>query len=351
MNHPDDQSEAGAVGLSKSNSKSRRAAHAAKVAARSAQSSGVIKCYVERFEDADRRPDLRLREKSTKRLVRVLTDNQLFRSFAPLANLLQDCFAHGGGLVEARGRAEYIAISAPIVRQTAQEIAVAFEGFSVKVHIVTAQVISPPTSVWAYIEEYPTEDGALGLRLRQKGTGRKIEMYGRNQDHLLTFLSSPQFTGADTHMGNLYDKDGFEDYVLVSGGKTTDSYDVVLFNDGAELTYLLGPTPDTAYRDAFRVLIEESAPEAHARTAQTHFDKGQYREAVLSARLAVETACGGRGQDVKRRLTDAPADVTAAGNALYEKRHVAVHEGDTRVEQPDALQAIRAMHLVLAYLV
>ena len=274
----------------------------------------------------------------------------MFRSFAPLSNLLQDCYTHGGGLVEPRSRAEYIAISAPIVKQSAQEIAVAFEGFSVKVHIVTADVASPPTSVWAYIEEYPVEDGGLGLRLRQKVSGRKIEMYGKNQDHLLTFLSSPQFTGTDTHMANLYQKDGFDDYVMVSGGAATDSYDVLLFNDGAELSYLLGPTPDTAYRDAFREPTDESAPEAHARTAQTHFDKGRYREAVLSARLAVETACGGRGTDVKRRLANAPADVRTAGDALYGKRHVAVHEGDTRVEQPDATDAIRAMQRVLAYL-
>jgi hypothetical protein len=320
------------------------------VTARSAQSSGIVTCYVERFENAVGAPDLRLREKSTKRLVRVVTSNQTFRPFAPLSNLLQDCYVHGGGLVEPRSRAEYIAVSAPIVTQNAQEISVALEGFSVQVHIATADIPSPPTSVWAYIEEYPVEEGGLGLRLRQKVTGRKIEMYGKNQDHLLTFLSSPQFTGAHIYMANLYQKDGFEDYVLVSGGTATDSYDVLLFSDGAELTYLLGPTPDTAYRDAFRVFAEESAPEAHARTAQAHFDSGRYREAVLSARLAVETACGGRGLDVKRRLAGAPADITTAAEALYGKRHVAVHEGETRVEQPDAIQAIRAMHQVLSYL-
>lgn len=336
--------------MSPSSSKARRSAQAAKVTARSAQSSGIVKCYVERFENAVGAPDLRLREKSTKRLVRVLTGNLTFGLFAPLSNLLQDCYVHGGGLVEPRSRTEYIAISAPIVTQNAQEIAVAFEGFSVKVHIGAADTASPPTSVWAYIEEYPVEDGGLGLRLRQKVTGRKIEIYGKNQDHLLTFLSSPQFTGAHSYMANLYQKDGFADYVLVSGGTATDSYDVLLFNDGTELTYLLGPTPDTAYRDAFRVLTEESAPEAHARTAQTHFDSGRYREAVLSARLAVETACGGRGLDVKRRLADAPADITTAAEALYGKRHVAVHEGETRVEQPDAIQAIRAMHRVLSHL-
>ncbi|WP_271982462.1 hypothetical protein [Pseudoclavibacter terrae] len=336
--------------MSGSRSKARRAAQAAKQAARSTESSFVLKCYVESFNNAAGRPDVRIREKSTKRLVRILTDNQSFRSFPPLSNLLRDCLEHGGGLIEPRSHDEHIAISALILVQSKQEITVSLEGFSVSVRITTAAVASPPTSVWAFIEEYRIDEGNAGLRLRQKTTGRKIEMYGKNEKHLLTFLSSPRFTGGATQMPNLYQKDGFDDYVLVSGGTATDSYDVLLFNDSDELTYLLGPTPDTAYRDAFRSLLEESAPEAHARTAQTHFERGRYREAVLSARLAVETACGGRGTDVKRRLDDAPADVRAAGSALYEKRNVAVHEGATRVERPDSLQAIGAMHLVLAHL-
>ncbi|MBF0722354.1 hypothetical protein [Sanguibacter inulinus] len=267
-----------------------------------------------------------------------------------MSNLLQDCYAHGGGLVKPRGSDECITISASIVARNIQEVAVAFEGLSVEVCIVTTDIASPPTSVWAYIEEYSVEDGSFGLRLRQKSSGRKIELYGKNQDHLLAFLSSPRVSGVDSHMSNLYQKDGFDDYVLVSGAAATDSYDVMLFNDGVGLTYLLGPTPDTAYRDAFRALTEESAPTSHARTAHVHFDTGRYREAVLSARLAVETACGGRGTDVKRRLADAPIDVAAAGAALFRKRNVAVHEGETRIEQPDAAQAISAMCIVLAYL-
>jgi len=151
--------------MSSSNSKAGRAARAANVAARSTQSSGVVKCYVERFENAAGAPDLRLREKSTKRLVRVLTDNQTLRLFAPLLNLLQDCYTHGGGLVEPRGPAEHIGISALIVKQNAHEIAVAFERFSVKVHVVTANIADPPTSVWSYIEEYPVEEGGPLSRL------------------------------------------------------------------------------------------------------------------------------------------------------------------------------------------
>jgi hypothetical protein len=175
-------------------------------------------------------------------------------------------------------------------------------------------------------------------------------MYGKTKDHLTEFLASPLFTGAYKHMPNLYEKDGYHDYVLVSGGTAVDSYDVLLFEDGAQLTYLLGPTPDTAYRDAFRVLEEESAAAAHSRTAVAHSGSGRYREAVLSARLAVEMACGGGGLDVKRRLAGAPHDVSTAGDALYAKRKIAVHEGGTRVEQQDALEAIRAMKRLLDYL-
>jgi hypothetical protein len=177
---------------------------------------------------------------------------------------------------------------------------------------LSAHIISPPLSVWCYVEEYPGENGHLGLRLRQKVTGRKVEMYGKTKDHLTEFLASTRFTDAYKLMPNLYEKDGYRDYVLVSGGTAVDSYDVLLFKDGAQLTYLLGPTPDTAYRDAFRILEEESAAAAHSRTAVTHFGSGRYREAVLSARLAVEMASGGGGSDVKRRLAGAPQDVSSS---------------------------------------
>lgn len=337
--------------MSSPSSKARRAAHEAKVTARSAQSSGTIKCYVECFENSDGLRDLRLREKLTRRTVRVLTHRPMLQPFSPLSNLLQDCYAHGGGLIEPRNRKEHVTIAAPIFTQNAQEIAVLLDGkFSVKVNILPTRTVSPPVSVWCYIEEYPGEDDSLGLRLRQKITGRKVEMYGKNKDHLIEFLASPRFTGASMLMPNLYEKDGYRDYVLVSGGTAVDSYDVLLFEGDAQLTYLLGPTPDTAYRDTFRVLKEKSAAAAHSRTAVTHFESGLYREAVLSARLAVEMACGGGGAGLKRRLAEAPEDVSAAGDALYRKRNVAVHEGGTRVEQQDALEAIRAMKDLLEYL-
>jgi hypothetical protein len=193
-----------------------------------------------------------------------------------MSNLLQDCYAHGGGLIEPRSRKEHVAIVALIVTQNAQEIVTGFDDeFSVTVNILIAGIVSPPVSVWCYVEEYPGENGNLGLRLRQKVTGRKVEMYGKTKDHLTEFLASPRFTGAYKLMPNLYEKDGYRDYVLVSGGTAVDSYDVLLFEDGAQLTYLLGPSPDTAYRDAFRVLEEESAAAAHSRPAWTHFEGGR----------------------------------------------------------------------------
>jgi hypothetical protein len=242
-------------------------------------------------------------------------------------------------------------ISAPIVTQNAQEIAVSFDAnFSVRVNIQTAGSVSPPVSVWCYLEEYPGEGGGLGVRLRQKVTARKIEMYGRNKDHLAQFLASPSPTGARELMPNLFEKDGYRDYVLVSGGTAVDSYDVLRFNDGTDLAYLLGPTPDTAYRDAFRAMKDEAAATAHSRTAAAHFADGRYREAILSARLAVEVACGGRGADVKRALMEAPPRVLTAGSVLWDKRNLAAHEGDTRVEEQDAQAAIDAMKCLLDFL-
>jgi hypothetical protein len=151
-------------------------------------------------------------------------------------------------------------------------------------------------------------------------------------------------------MPNLYERFGFEDYVLVSGGTTVDTFDSVRFADGSELTYLLGPTFDTAYRDAFRVMTEEHAYHGHARAARAHVYEGRYREAVLSARLAVEAVCGGNGDAIKRRLIDVPSAVSEAAAILWQKRGVAVHESATRVEQLDAEQAVAAMHLIVAHI-
>lgn len=334
-----------------SSSKARQASHAAKVAARSAQSSGAVRCYVEAFERPGGVHDLRLREKSTRRIIRVLSGDPRMHQIAPLANLMGDCYAHGHGLTKPTGRDEHIAIAAPVLRQDAGEIYFQLDEFSVQVNIRTSAVVSPPVSVWCYIEDYSDGDGVIGLRLREKETGRKVEMYGDTKQHLAQFLASPHATGMRGRLSNLYEKDGYRDYVLVSGGTAVNSYDVIRYNNGSSLTYLFGPTADTAYRDAFRVSAGEPAATTHARTATAHLHDGRYREAVLTARLAVETACGGGGIITKQRLAGAPSDVLSAATALRDKRHVAVHESETRIEQQDAEIAVRSMNEVLAYLI
>ncbi|MGV2982078.1 hypothetical protein ACNPNP_00110 [Microbacterium sp. AGC85] len=335
-----------------SKSKARRTSHQAKVRARSAYVSGVTRCYVVSKELHDGTREDQLCEKTTGRTVRILSGDRRLQGIVPLTNLLRDCQGHGRGLTDRWSRKEYIAVTAPVIAQDGNDISLGLDDtFTLKVHIATADMLTPPTSVWCYIEEYVGETSdTLGLRLREKESGRKVEMYGTNKMHLTKFLASPRFTGTMDEMPNLFEKDGFRDYVLVSGGTAVDSYDVLLFQDDADLTYLLGPSPDTAYRDAFSMLTSESATISHTRTARTHFEKGYYREAILAARLAVETRCGGRSTHVKPRLSNAPQEVKDAGAALYDKRNLAVHEGDTRVEQTDAAQALNAMTTVLDYL-
>ncbi|WHE37795.1 hypothetical protein [Microbacterium sp. BDGP8] len=309
----------------------------------------MVRAYVESFERPDGKPDLRLREKVTRRIIRVLSGDPLMHQITPLATLMAECYSHGHGLTKATGRDEHIAIAAPVVGQTSEEVCFWLDqNFVVTVRIQTAAVVSPPTSVWCFIEKYSSEDGQPGLRLREKGTGRKVEMYGETKDQLIAFLASPQATGYDELLANLYEKDGYRDYVLVSGGTTVDTYDVIRYEYDSKLTYIIGPTTDTAYRDAFRVMEEETAATAHARTAATHLRDGRYREAVLYARLAIEAACGGRGLTVANRLADAP-EVSKAAMALNELRHTAVHGLDTRIEQHDAEEAVRLMNQVLEH--
>lgn len=113
---------------------------------------------------------------------------------------------------------------------------------------------------------------------------------------------------------------------------------------------LLGPTPDTAYRDAFRVLQEEPAAAAHSRTAVTHVEGGRSREAVLSARLALEMASGGGGADVKRRLDGPPKDDSTADTSLLRGAISRRPRGRHKSRTAGRLEAIRAMKRPLNYL-
>ncbi|MDF2561760.1 MAG: hypothetical protein K0R99_3206 [Microbacterium sp.] len=67
-------------------------------------------------------------------------------------------------------------------------------------------------------------------------------MHGKSRGRLLEFLASPQLHGHDGLLGNLYERDGCRDYVLVSGGTTVETHDVIRDQDDGELAYLLGPS-------------------------------------------------------------------------------------------------------------
>ena len=204
-------------------------------------------------------------------------------------------------------------------------------------------------SVCCYIEEHRDEPGSILVRLREKHTSRKVEMWGTETRSLIRFLMSPRFTATAHLMPNLYVKDGLEDFVLVSGIPTVDTYDVIRFGDDEHLAYLFGPTWHTDAHEAPGSPHAQSAYHTHARSARESLYQGRYREAVLSSRLAVELVCGGDGLAIKRRLSIAPEDIRVAANTLRDLRSKAVHEGLTRIEQLDAEAAVGAMNSVISH--
>lgn len=309
----------------------------------------TVRCYVEKWNHSRIGQDLRFREKKSKRFVRVLTDDPEIGALAPLANILAESYSHAGGLVDPQDTNEYIQITGNVLMATQDEVGFWLDGdFTTRVNIAAPEH-STLTSIWCYIEEYG-DDEPRNVRLREKITGRKVEMWGSEKESLIAFLSSPRAMGAKQLLPNLFEKNGFEAYVLVSGGTTVDTHDSIRFEGDDSLTYLIGPTPDTAYRDALRAPSEDLSTVAHLRTAHKHLYEGHYRASIVSARLAVESACGGGGSAIKNRLAAAPANVHTAARIVQEMRNVAVHESDSRIEQQEAEQALAAMTVVLEYL-
>jgi len=204
-------------------------------------------------------------------------------------------------------------------------------------------------SVRCYIEEHPDGANSLIVRLREKLTSRKVEMWGTEPSSLIGFLMAPRSTGTDHLMPNIYEKDGFEDFVLVSGIPAINNHDVIRFADNEHLAYLFGPTEHTEAHEVAGSTRDQPVFRTHARSARESLYEGRYREAVLSARLAVELVCGGNGLAIKQRLKDAPEKIRLAANDLRQARSKAVHEGVARIEQADAELAVDAMNSVIAH--
>ncbi|MEW1808433.1 hypothetical protein [Pseudarthrobacter sp. NPDC080039] len=88
-----------------------------------------------------------------------------------------------------------------------------------------------------YIEEYKNEQGLLSARLREKGTGRKVDL-GITLDGKQDFLRFLSAAGANKGvMPDVFAKDGGEDCVIVSGDLDFDSPDEIRFIYNGKLSY------------------------------------------------------------------------------------------------------------------
>lgn len=90
-----------------------------------------------------------------------------------------------------------------------------------------------------YIEEYENDRGQPGARLREKLTGRKVDL-GATIDsearHFLDFLRAAQANRA--LMPDVFSKDGEDDCIVVSGYVDFDAPDEIRFIHNANLSYL-----------------------------------------------------------------------------------------------------------------
>lgn len=98
-------------------------------------------------------------------------------------------------------------------------------------------------AVKCYIEEYVTERGTRGVRLREKETGRKVEITAftsQEADEFLAFLNAPKLTGSAVLLTNLYEPTGDDDFVVVDGNVEVDTPELIRFTHDDALSYLFG---------------------------------------------------------------------------------------------------------------
>ena len=99
--------------------------------------------------------------------------------------------------------------------------------------------MSQTSSTKCYIEEYEIEPGRLGARLREKTTGRKVDLGAASSEdhqHLLHFLSAAAMHKAA--MPDAFTKDGEVDYVAVTGEVDFDAPDELRYIYNEQLSYL-----------------------------------------------------------------------------------------------------------------
>lgn len=95
------------------------------------------------------------------------------------------------------------------------------------------------TTVECYIEEYANDQGRLSARIRQKKTGKKVDLgfVGvESRNHFLRFLSAAM-QNAD-HIPGVFLKDDDADCIKVSGDLDFEAPDEIRFMPNERLTYL-----------------------------------------------------------------------------------------------------------------
>ena len=98
-------------------------------------------------------------------------------------------------------------------------------------------------AVKCYIEEYTTERGGPGVRLREKETGRKVEITAfaqQERDEFLAFLLAPRLTGTADLLPNLYERSGLDDLVVVDGNVVVDDGESIQFVYDSAFSYRFG---------------------------------------------------------------------------------------------------------------
>jgi hypothetical protein len=94
-------------------------------------------------------------------------------------------------------------------------------------------------STRCYVEEYEVAPGKLGARLREKGSGRKVDLGGTSSEidlqQFRLFLGALRANKAD--MPGVFEKDDAEDTVVVEGDLDFDAPDEIRFIYNEKLTF------------------------------------------------------------------------------------------------------------------
>lgn len=96
------------------------------------------------------------------------------------------------------------------------------------------------TSVRCYIEEYETADGRVGARLREKSSGRKVDLGATSPSKRQDFLRFLSAAAIDrSQHPDIFEKVQDANAIAVSGRVDFDSPDELRFIYDHQLSYLI----------------------------------------------------------------------------------------------------------------